>query len=237
MDYMDGCVIFDTETTGLDVEKDDFVQLGCIVFPESNPSNRTSSVWLADPGMDVPDAATAVHGITTQAVKGRLPSKTIAQAWWDDHQHHEVFVGHNIRSYDMPLLAKHIDWPDDLPVIDTLHLAQRLDPHSPDHRLETLYRAYKLGDGVELTAHNALDDCEMAMRLLLHYQARLRGSLKAIADWLSQPVLLPVIPFGKHKGKIPQDVPAQYARFMLTKTLSPDMRYTLTSVLSRSFGP
>jgi DNA polymerase-3 subunit epsilon len=232
MDYTDGCVVFDTETTGLNVETDDVVQLGCIVFPESNPGNRTRAVWLANPGRDVPEAATAVHGITTQAVKSKLPSRTVVQAWWEEHQHHAVFVGHNIRSYDMPLLAKHIDWPDDLPVIDTLHLAQRIDPHSPDHKLETLYRSYRLGVERNLTAHSALDDCEMALELLLHYQARLGGSLKTLACWLSDPVRLTVMPFGRYKGKHPLDVPKQYARSLLTKTLSPDMRYTLVSVLS-----
>lgn len=232
MDYTDGCVVFDAETTGLDVETDDVVQLGCIVFPESNPGNRTRTVWLANPGRDIPEAATAVHGITTQAVKNKLPSKAVVQAWWEDHQHHAVFVGHNIRSYDMPLLAKHIAWPDDLPVIDTLHLAQRIDPHSPDHKLETLYRSYRLGVERNLTAHSALDDCEMALELLLHYQARLGGSLKTLACWLNDPVRLTVMPFGRYKGQHPLGVPKQYARSLLTKPLSPDMRYTLVSVLS-----
>lgn len=233
MNYLDGCVIFDTETTGLDVEKDDFVQLGCVVFSEANQNYRMGASWLANPGMAIPEAATAVHGITNDEMKGLASSKAVAQAWWEDHQHHAVFAGHNIRAYDIPLLAKHIDWPEDLPIIDTLQLAQRLEPHSPDHRLETLHRN-RFGHVTELKAHDALDDCKMTFDLLQHYQQHLRQPLKDIAAWLNQPFLLPVMPFGKYKGQNPLDVPLHYAKFMLTKTLSPDVRYTL---LNRVHGP
>lgn len=226
MDFMDGCVIFDTETTGLDVEKDDFVQLGCVIFSEANPNYRMSASWLANPGIPIPDAATAVHGITADVVKDTVSSEIMAKAWWEAHQHHAVFAGHNIRAYDMPLLAKHIDWPEDLPIIDTLQLAQRLEPHSPDHKLESLHRA-RFGNIPGLDAHDALNDCKMTFDLLQHYQQHLRQSLKDIATWLNQPILLPVMPFGKHKGENPADIPLHYAKFMLKKQLSPDVRYTL----------
>lgn len=55
----------DLETTGLDVDTDRIVTAAVWRI---NPTTGTKSCseWLADPGVDIPEAATKVHGITTE---------------------------------------------------------------------------------------------------------------------------------------------------------------------------
>ncbi|MET8475389.1 3'-5' exonuclease [Streptomyces sp. NPDC006422] len=55
---------FDLETTGIDVDQDRIVT-ACVVQC-GRGHDTTSSLWLADPGIDIPETATAMHGITTE---------------------------------------------------------------------------------------------------------------------------------------------------------------------------
>jgi DNA polymerase-3 subunit epsilon len=54
---------FDTETTGVDVEHDRIVS-AALVVQETHGSMPHVERWLVDPGVPVPDAAQAVHGLT-----------------------------------------------------------------------------------------------------------------------------------------------------------------------------
>ncbi|MFB8242031.1 exonuclease domain-containing protein [Kitasatospora purpeofusca] len=54
---------FDTETTGVDVERDRIVTAALLLVGGDRPTETHS--WLADPGVEIPEAASEVHGITT----------------------------------------------------------------------------------------------------------------------------------------------------------------------------
>ncbi|MCB2176227.1 MAG: DNA polymerase III subunit epsilon [Actinomycetales bacterium] len=54
---------FDTETTGVDVDRDRIVTAALV---RRTPGGTQVSRWLIDPGVEIPAAATAVHGITTE---------------------------------------------------------------------------------------------------------------------------------------------------------------------------
>lgn len=64
---------FDIETTGTDMENDRIVTAAVsLVGAEIEAS---SMVWLVDPGVDIPEEATAVHRITNERVKAEgLPA-------------------------------------------------------------------------------------------------------------------------------------------------------------------
>ncbi|MCK1822967.1 3'-5' exonuclease [Streptomyces sp. XM83C] len=66
---------FDTETTGVDVETDRIVSAALVV--QDGPGFRPRvSRWLVNPGVPVPEAATAVHGLTEDHLQrnGRWPA-------------------------------------------------------------------------------------------------------------------------------------------------------------------
>lgn len=53
---------FDTETTGIDVDHDRIVTAALVRRDASGTQVRT---WMIDPGVEIPEAASAIHGITT----------------------------------------------------------------------------------------------------------------------------------------------------------------------------
>ncbi|MGI5374039.1 exonuclease domain-containing protein [Streptomyces sp. CA-251387] len=66
---------FDTETTGVDVETDRIVSAAVVVQDAPGTRPRVSR-WLVNPGVPVPEAATAVHGLTEEHLQrnGRWPA-------------------------------------------------------------------------------------------------------------------------------------------------------------------
>lgn len=56
---------FDTETTGIDVETDRIVSAAIVTIRTDTLEVFDSATFLLNPGIEIPQAATAVHGITT----------------------------------------------------------------------------------------------------------------------------------------------------------------------------
>ena len=75
---------FDTETTGVNPSQDRLVTAALIRRTERTiGGDRQQSVttWLADPGVEIPEAASAVHGVTTERVRaeGRPVAEVLAE--------------------------------------------------------------------------------------------------------------------------------------------------------------
>ena len=72
--------VFDLETTGVDVSADRIVTAHVGVLDASG-SVMSARDWLADPGIEIPEGATAVHGITTTHARnhGRPASDVVGE--------------------------------------------------------------------------------------------------------------------------------------------------------------
>ncbi len=72
--------VFDLETTGVDVTADRVVTAHVGLLGADGAVVRAQS-WLADPGVDIPAGATAVHGITTAHARahGRPGADVVAE--------------------------------------------------------------------------------------------------------------------------------------------------------------
>lgn len=72
--------IFDLETTGLDVTRDRIVTAHVGVLDAAG-TVLLAWDWLADPGVEIPDAAAAVHGLNTAIARtrGRAAGPVIAE--------------------------------------------------------------------------------------------------------------------------------------------------------------
>lgn len=72
--------VFDLETTGVDVATDRVVTAHVGLLDASGAAIRARD-WLADPGVPIPEGATAVHGITTEHAQthGRSSADVIAE--------------------------------------------------------------------------------------------------------------------------------------------------------------
>jgi DNA polymerase-3 subunit epsilon len=72
--------VFDTETTGIDVEQARIVTAALAVI-DSDGVVLERTDWLADPGVEIPEAASAVHGISTARARaeGRAAAEVTAE--------------------------------------------------------------------------------------------------------------------------------------------------------------
>jgi DNA polymerase-3 subunit epsilon len=74
-------VVFDTETTGLDLKQARIVTACVAELDETGALASPAQEWLADPGIEIPETATNVHGITTEFARdaGRPAKEVVAE--------------------------------------------------------------------------------------------------------------------------------------------------------------
>jgi DNA polymerase-3 subunit epsilon len=96
-------VCIDLETTGLDVDKDRIVEIGLVKL--GLDGKRQSVQRRVDPGIEIPEASTRIHGIRNEDVRGLFGEPALGKlgqelcAFIGDAD----LCGFNITSYDLPL--------------------------------------------------------------------------------------------------------------------------------------
>jgi len=164
--------VFDLETTGIDVESARIVS-ACVAVLEPDGSVVDRWDWLADPGIEIPEGASAVHGITTE--RARALGRPAVDVIGEITQTLRVLVGLGIplvvynAPYDLTLLdrecRRHGRTPLAPPtlVIDPLVLDKAVDRYRKGKRtLEVTAELY----GVTLDdAHDAGSDAIAAGRV------------------------------------------------------------------------
>ena len=155
---------FDTETTGIDVWNDRIVTATIARIDGPNVETLT---WLINPGIDIPQAATDVHGITTQHAQenGQNPAEAIREITAVISDAHPV-VAFNA-SYDFTILTaeaeRHGTRVDVPAVIDPHVIDKHVDPRRRGKRTLTATCEHY---GVKQTdAHDATGDALAAARL------------------------------------------------------------------------
>jgi DNA polymerase-3 subunit epsilon len=184
---------FDTETSGLDVESDRVVTATVLGFraqrgkwaeDDEGRWAPTRLSWLADPGIEIPEAASRVHGITTEVARAKgWPAAKVIQGVGIALAEY-VAAGTPLvvmnAPYDLSLLdrefARHglpslAEQAGAEPLaIDPLVLDRHVDRYRPGKRnLGSLCLHY----GVPLTeAHDATADALAAARVAVEIGAR-----------------------------------------------------------------
>lgn len=164
--------VFDLETTGIDVEHDRIVTAH-VGLLDGDGQEIASKTWLVDPGVDIPEGATAIHGITTEHARrnGRAAALAVAEitAALDSLLSQGVPVVAYNASYDLSLLAhearRHGLAPleNPHPIIDPLVIDKAYDRYRPGKRTLTVVAslyAVTLDD-----AHDASADAVAAGRV------------------------------------------------------------------------
>lgn len=173
-------VAFDTETTGLHPSSERIVEMAAIRFRLDGEIGQFDE--LVNPGIPIPPGAARVHGISDQDVADqpdagqRLP----AFAQFVDGA---VLLAHNAE-FDVGFLAheaqRHGVSLPRVPVFDTVEVARSLRPDMPNHKLETLSKAFSCEAP---TYHRALADSQTLQQVFLklvdHLDSPTLGSLLA----------------------------------------------------------
>lgn len=172
-------VSFDCETTGVDVETARIVTAAVVTINPIAGSVDTLE-WLADPGVEIPEQAAAVHGITTEMARagGRPAAEVVAEiaaaldAGWQAGGTVVVFNA----PYDLSLLGREMARHDVQmttgggrlqlgPVVDPLCLDKRYDRYRKGSRKLTAVAAHYGIVLSELDAHGAAADALAAARV------------------------------------------------------------------------
>ena len=95
--------VFDLETTGTNVSTDRIVEISILkVNPDASKETKT---WLVNPGMPIPEATSAVHGIYDKDVMDAPTFKDIAPKVLEMIKDADL-GGFNSNRFDIPLLAE-----------------------------------------------------------------------------------------------------------------------------------
>lgn len=170
---------FDLETTGVDVEEDRVVT-ACVVHCGGGEDTQ-SRMWLADPGVEIPEGAAKVHGISTEQARaeGAPAATVVAEIVAELAQ--AVNGGQPLvimnAAYDLTLLdreaRRHGITPlaelvgDRLLVLDPRVLDKQVDKFRRGGRkLEDLCRTYRVAlDGAHSADADALAACRVVWRM------------------------------------------------------------------------
>jgi len=170
--WFDRLGVFDLETTGIDVETSRIVSAHVGVL-DADGQVIEQHDWLADPGVEIPAQASAVHGITTERARaeGRPAPQVVAEivAALEDLVARGIAITIYNAPYDLSLLhheaVRHGVTPlhEPVPIIDPLVLDRAVDKYRKGKRtLEAAALVY----GVSLTdAHDAGADAVAAGRI------------------------------------------------------------------------
>lgn len=155
-------IIFDTETTGLDMRDDRIIELGGVEIVNRFPTGRTFHKFINPQGRAVHAEAQAVHGISAADLVGKPTFQEIAEEWLAFTDGAKL-VAHNA-NFDIGFLNLEfgrLGHPAIDPglVVDTLALARRKHPMGPNS-LDALCRRYGIDNG-HRTKHGALLDSEL----------------------------------------------------------------------------
>jgi len=165
-------VVFDTETTGINSRIDRIVEIACVrLHPDGF---RDQWIRRLNPGIPIPPASTAVHGISNSDVVG-LPRFADVAAELAEYLKGCDLGGYNITGFDLPVLrAEFLRAGVAFEVRDRrLVDAQRIFFSREPRHLAAAARFYcDLEHG---GAHGALADAEMTLSVL-------EGQLRKYAD-------------------------------------------------------
>ncbi len=212
-------VFFDLETTGVDTAHDRIVEISMIkIMPDGERIVKTRKL---NPEMHIPEAATAVHGITDEDVKDcprfAQVAKSLAQFLTGCD-----FGGFNSNRFDMPVLVEEFLRAG----VDVDFKRRRfVDVQNIFHKMEqrTLVAAYKFYCDKDLTdAHSAEADTLATYEVLkaqLDRYPELENDIDALADFSSRDETADyagrivyddkgseVFGFGKYKGRRVEDI-------------------------------
>lgn len=172
-EYQNGTefIVFDTETTGLDPERDYIIELAAkkyTVIDRKMELTETMDLFMRPP-FEMDQKVIEIHNITNKMLEKYPPEKSCIQEIERFFGDKPIVVGKHVE-YDVSMMRAMyrrcgLSFTPYV-ALDIEEMARDLIVRSEtgDYQLHTLAKAYGVDDG--LTFHNALDDVEATARLL-----------------------------------------------------------------------
>lgn len=204
-------VAFDLETTGLNNQKDEIIEIGAVKFtvftdPKGRvvPKNLGEFNMLVKPNMLIPAEASSVNHITDDMVENAPPVGECLKKFTAFCGQGSILLAHNA-NFDSSFLRVAYQKNPQLipgnPVIDSLVMARTIMPELENHKLGNIANMFMRRNEFSMKIdpekmHRAVYDCEMLMEVFV---ALLRKRLKE-KDWEMGNIMAAM---AKYKG-VPQ---------------------------------
>ncbi|MCQ2062201.1 MAG: 3'-5' exonuclease [Fibrobacter sp.] len=204
-------VAFDLETTGLNNQKDEIIEIGAVKFtvmtdPKGRvvPKNLGEFNMLVKPNMLIPAEASSVNHITDDMVENAPPVGECLRKFTAFCGQGSILLAHNA-NFDSSFLRVAYQKNPQLipgnPVIDSLVMARTIMPELENHKLGNIANMFMRRNEFSMKIdpekmHRAVYDCEMLMEVFV---ALLRKRLKE-KDWEMGNIMAAM---AKYKG-VPQ---------------------------------
>lgn len=236
----------DLETTGTNVATDRIIEIAVIkVMPDKSVINKTKRI---NPGIPIPAATTAIHGITDEDVKDAPYFKQVANEYKQFLENCDI-AGYNSNRFDVPLLVEEFLRLD---LNFDIKSRRFVDVQKIFHLMEkrTLSAAYKFYCDKDLeNAHSAEADAiatyEILEAQLIRYEQQLKPEVEALATFTKEDDYvdfarrmtiqngIELFNFGKYKGRPVRDVlktEPQYYDWMMKADFPLNTKQKLTEI-------
>lgn len=163
--FPDRFVIIDLETTGLEPDFDNIIEVAALKIHDGQIIEQYQS--LVKPYGEIDDYITELTGITNEMLSSApAPEKVLSDVYAFSEGY--IFMGHNV-NFDINFLY---DWTCKLlnkcvsnDFVDTLRIARKLYPGMKHHRLQDLVSALNIPSN---GFHRAMNDCHNTYFCYLH---------------------------------------------------------------------
>lgn len=223
-------VCIDVETTGLDTKNDRIIELAAIIFTQDALLDEYES--LIDPEKEIPQESQAIHNISNEMVKGQPKIAEVLPNFLSLVGNRTI-IGHGIQ-FDIEIICQEAERariPCTLnknPFIDTLRLA-RLYGESPSNSLDMLRRHFNIqAEGAHRAKSDVLVNIQVFRRLTHRFT-----TTEQVEAALAKPIMMKIMPLGKHKGRPLRDIPIDYLCWAARQDFDRDLLFSLRSEISR----
>ncbi len=162
--FENNLIVFDVESTGLDTETDEIVEIAAVRFGQDGILDEFHHYIRPDRPVG---ASAAIHGYSDAFLAENGEDAGTVLAEFLGFCEGGILAGHNV-TYDIAILTSQLMRLDLVhapfsPFLDTLDFARRIAPDAPDYKLSTLSAYFGFE---EEPTHHAMDDvwatCELA---------------------------------------------------------------------------
>ncbi len=157
-------VVFDVETTGLEYETCEIIELGAVKIEKGHIKERFSS--YVKPKSEIPEEITKLTGITNEMVAHAPRIEDVITDFYN-YTRGCVISGYNIVGFDMNFIKKAaslVGLKFDNNLMDAFIMARQANLRAPNYKLGTVVKVL----GLTLTdAHRAYNDAHATAQVLL----------------------------------------------------------------------
>lgn len=158
LEWVDNYVLVDIETTGLSPKENDIIEIGAIKVRQNEIIEKYESLIKIDYKLN--PFITRLTGITNEMLKeGKEVEEVLRE--FIDFAGSDIIMGHNV-NFDINFIydkcEKYLDTYLKNDFIDTMRIAKKLLPDSPNYKLGTLAERF---DVSYKNAHRGLTDVEI----------------------------------------------------------------------------